>query len=59
MAVMGWLEPLRNSATAYEVGVLITITAPSQELADQIAALVSHVSPDDPYEMFRTEMVQM
>jgi Acyclic terpene utilisation family protein AtuA len=96
--VMGWLEPLRNSATAYEVGVLITITAPSQELADKIATLVSHVSahlpvpqyegiissiaypfsppelpkgaayrfslnhvvvPDDPYEMFRTEMVEM
>jgi hypothetical protein len=96
--VMGWLEPLRNSAAAYEVGVLITITAPSQELADKIATLVSHVSahlpvpqyegiissiaypfsppelpkgaayrfslnhvvvPDDPYEMFRTEMVEM
>jgi hypothetical protein len=96
--VMGGLEPLRNSAAAYEVGVLITITAPSQELANKIATLVSHVSahlpvpqyegiissiaypfsppelpkgavyrfslnhvvvPDDPYEMFRTEMVEM
>jgi Acyclic terpene utilisation family protein AtuA len=96
-AVMGLLEPLRDSQTAYEVGVLITITAPSQELANKIATLVSHVSahlpvpeyhgiissiaypfsppelprgavyrfslnhvvlPDDPCEMFRTEIVE-
>jgi hypothetical protein len=97
-AVMGRLEPERNSATAYEVGVLITITAPTQELANKIATFVSHVSahlpvpeyhgiissiaypfsppelprgavyrfslnhvvaPDDPYEMFRTEFVEV
>jgi hypothetical protein len=97
-AVMGCLEPERNSAPAYEVGVLITITAPTQELADKIATFVSHVSahlpipeyqgiissiaypfsppelprgavyrfsvnhvviPDDPYEMFRTELVEV
>jgi hypothetical protein len=96
-AVMGLLEPMRNSQAAYEVGVLITITAPSQELANKIATLVSHVSahlpvpayhgiissiaypfsppelargpvyrfslnhvvlPDDPCEMFRTEMLE-
>ena len=95
-AVMGALEPERNSP-AHEVGVLITITAPSQELANKIATFVSHVSahlpvpeyqgiissiaypfsppelprgpvyrfslnhvavPDDPCEMFRTEMVE-
>jgi hypothetical protein len=43
-AVMGFLEPMRDSHAAYEVGVLITITAPSQELANKIATLVSHVS---------------
>ena len=97
-AVMGLLEPLRDSRAAYEVGVLITITAPSQELANKIATLVSHVSahlpvpayqgiisslaypfsppelprgpvyrfslnhvvlPDDPCEMFRTEMLEL
>ena len=97
-AVMGQLEPLRGSETAYEVGVLITITAPTQELANKIATFVSHVSahlpvpayqgiissiaypfsppelprgavyrfsvnhvvvPDDPCEMFRTELVEM
>ena len=97
-AVMGQLEPLRGSGTAYEVGVLITITAPTQELANKIATFVSHVSahlpvpayqgiissiaypfsppelprgavyrfsvnhvvaPDDPCEMFRTELVEM
>jgi hypothetical protein len=97
-AVMGPLEPKRNSAPAYEVGVLITITAPTQELANKIATFVSHVSahlpvpeyhgiissiaypfsppemprgavyrfsvnhvvaPDDPYEMFRTEFVEV
>ncbi|MDB6043071.1 MAG: hypothetical protein JWM63_1622 [Gammaproteobacteria bacterium] len=97
-AVMGGLEPNRNSALAYEVGVLITITAPTQELANKIATFVSHVSahlpvpeyhgiissiaypfsppelprgavyrfsvnhvvaPDDPYEMFRTEFVEV
>ena len=43
-AVMGRLEPMRNSPVAYEVGVLITITAPTQDLANKIATLVSHVS---------------
>lgn len=96
-AVMGLLEPMRDSHAAYEVGVLITITAPSQELANKIATLVSHVSahlpvpqyhgiissiaypfsppelprgpvyrfslnhvvlPDDPCEMFRTEILE-
>jgi hypothetical protein len=97
-AVMGRLEPMRNSPVAYEVGVLITITAPSQDLANKIATLVSHVSahlpvpeyqgiissiaypfsppelprgpvyrfslnhvviPDDPCEMFRTEILEI
>jgi Acyclic terpene utilisation family protein AtuA len=97
-AVMGPLEPKRNSTPAYEVGVLITITAPTQELANKIATFVSHVSahlpvpeyhgiisslaypfsppelprgaayrfsvnhvvaPDNPYEMFRTEFVEV
>lgn len=97
-AVMGPLEPERNSPPAHEVGVLITITAPTQELADKIATFVSHVSahlpvpeyhglistlaypfsppelprgavyrfslnhvvePDDPYEMFRTELLEI
>jgi hypothetical protein len=43
-AVMGQLEPMRASAAGYEVGVLITITAPTQELANKIATFVSHVS---------------
>jgi Acyclic terpene utilisation family protein AtuA len=43
-AVMGPLEPMRGSTAAYEVGVLITITAPTQELANKIATFVSHVS---------------
>lgn len=43
-AVMGPLEPMRNSISAHEVGVLITITAPTQELANKIATFVSHVS---------------
>jgi hypothetical protein len=43
-AVMGRLEPMRGSLAAYEVGVLITVTAPSQELANKIATFVSHVS---------------
>jgi hypothetical protein len=97
-AVMGQLEPLRASAPGYEVGVLITITAPTQDLANKIATFVSHVSahlpipeyqgiissiaypfsppelargavyrfsvnhvvlPDDPCEMFRTELVEV
>ena len=97
-AVMGPLEPKRNSTPAHEVGVLITITAPTQELANKIATFVSHVSahlpvpeyhglisslaypfsppelprgavyrfslnhvvePDDPYEMFRTELLEI
>jgi hypothetical protein len=96
--VMGQLEPLRASAPGYEVGVLITITAPTQDLANKIATFVSHVSahlpipeyqgiissiaypfsppelprgavyrfsinhvvlPDDPCEMFRTELVEV
>ena len=96
-AVMGALEPERNSP-AHEVGVLITVTAPSQDLANKIASFVSHVSahlpvpeyqgiissiaypfsppelprgavyrfsinhvvvPDNPFEMFRTEMVEI
>jgi hypothetical protein len=43
-AVMGWLEPMRASGVAYEVGILITITASTQELANKIATFVSHVS---------------
>jgi hypothetical protein len=43
-AVMGQLEPMRGSGAGYEVGVLITITAPTQELANKIATFVSHVS---------------
>src|ERR1700730_3368871 len=43
-AVMGQLEPMRASWAGYEVGVLITITAPTQELANKIATFVSHVS---------------
>lgn len=97
-AVMGRLEPLRASAAGHEVGVLITITAPTQDLANKIATFVSHVSahlpipeyqgiissiaypfsppelprgaayrfsvnhvvlPDDPCEMFRTELVEV
>jgi hypothetical protein len=97
-AVMGHLEPMRNSSVAYEVGVLITITAPTQDLSNKIATLVSHVSahlpvpeyqgiissiaypfsppelprgpvyrfslnhvvvPDDPCEMFRTEILEI
>jgi hypothetical protein len=97
-AVMGQLEPMRVSGVGYEVGVLITITAPTQELATKIATFVSHVSahlpvpeyqgiisslaypfsppelprgavyrfsvnhvvaPDDPYEMFHTELVEV
>ena len=97
-AVMGALEPQRNSGSTYEVGVLITITAPTQQLANKIATFVSHVSahlpvpeyqgiissiaypfsppelprgpvyrfslnhvvmPDDPHEMFRTELVEI
>lgn len=42
--VMGDLEPLRDSATPHELGVLITVTAPSQEQANKIASLVAHVS---------------
>jgi hypothetical protein len=42
--VMGQLEPMRASAIGYEVGVLITITAPTQDLANKIATFVSHVS---------------
>jgi acyclic terpene utilization AtuA family protein len=96
-AVMGVNEPDRDSVP-HEVGVLITITAPTQELATNIAKFVSHRSahlpapgyeglistlaypfsppeiergavyrfslnhvlvPDNPLEMFRTELVQV
>ena len=42
-AVMGPLE-VDTTVTPTEVGVLITVTAPSQELATKIAKFVSHVS---------------
>lgn len=42
--VMGDLEQLRDSAAPHELGVLITVTAPSQEQANKIASLVAHVS---------------
>lgn len=42
-AVMGDLEVDRETIPN-EVGVLITVTAPSQELANKIATFVSHVS---------------
>jgi len=96
-AVLGELEPLRHE-TGHEVGVLITVTAPTQELAHAIMTFVAHASahlpipeyhglisslaypfsppeidrgpvyrftvnhvvlPDDPYEMFRTEMAKV
>ncbi|MES2898882.1 MAG: acyclic terpene utilization AtuA family protein [Pseudomonadota bacterium] len=41
--VMGELDPMRH-LQAREVGVLITITAPSQAYATKIASLVAHVS---------------
>ncbi|MFM0207691.1 acyclic terpene utilization AtuA family protein [Paraburkholderia sediminicola] len=42
--VMGELEPLRNTAAPHEIGVLITVTAPTQEQANKIASFVAHVS---------------
>src|SRR5690606_29587056 len=42
-AVMGELEVERDSVPI-AVGVLITVTAPTQELASKIATFVSHVS---------------
>jgi hypothetical protein len=42
-AVMGELE-VETDTVPTEVGILITITAPSQELASKIAKFVSHVS---------------
>lgn len=42
-AVMGPLE-VDTTSTPTEVGILITVTAPSQELATKIAKFVSHVS---------------
>lgn len=42
-AVMGALE-VETDVVPIEVGILITITAPSQELASNIAKFVSHVS---------------
>mgnify|MGYP003602229357 CR=1 FL=1 len=41
-AVMGTLEP--EHTFPHEVGVLITVTAPTQELATKIASFVTHVS---------------
>jgi hypothetical protein len=41
--VMGEFEPLAGEF-GHEVGVLITITAPTQELASKIATFVAHVS---------------
>jgi hypothetical protein len=97
-AVMGALEPANPSSTPHEIGVLITVTAPEQELATKIATFVSHTSahlpvpgyqglistlaypfsppevergpayrfslnhvvvPDDPLEMFRTEITEV
>ena len=43
-AVMGPLEPLRGSSSPHEIGVLITVTAPSQDMATKIATMVAHVS---------------
>jgi hypothetical protein len=96
-AVLGAMEPMRGVA-AHEVGVLITVTAPTQDVATTIATFVCHISahlpvpgyhgiistiaypfsppeiergaayrftlnhvclPDDPLEMFRTEMVEV
>jgi hypothetical protein len=42
-AVLGALEPLRHEM-GHEVGVLITVTAPTQELAHAIMTFVAHVS---------------
>lgn len=42
-AVMGELE-VDTDSVPIEVGVLITVTAPTQELASKIATFVSHVS---------------
>lgn len=41
--VMGVLEPRRDE-TAHEVGVLITVTAPTQAHATKIASFVAHIS---------------
>lgn len=41
--VMGTMEPLRGQV-AHEVGVLITITAPTQAYATKIASFVAHIS---------------
>ena len=42
-AVMGEFEPLADQ-WGHEIGVLITITAPTQELASKIATFVAHAS---------------
>jgi len=42
-AVMGEFEPLADQ-WGHEIGILITITAPSQELASKIATFVAHAS---------------
>lgn len=41
--VMGDLEPERNSVTPHEVGILITVTARTQDLAAKICNFVCHV----------------
>jgi hypothetical protein len=43
-AVMGALEPSPPSSPPHEIGVLISVTAASQELATKVATLVAHVS---------------
>jgi acyclic terpene utilization AtuA family protein len=42
-AVLGAAEPMR-AVSPYEVGVLITITAPTQDVATNIATVVCHAS---------------
>jgi hypothetical protein len=41
---MGKLEPFRPTDPPHEIGVLITVTAPRQDLATKVATLVAHVS---------------
>jgi len=45
--VMGEFEPLEQE-WGHEIGVLITVTAPSQELATKIATFVAHASSNLP-----------
>jgi hypothetical protein len=46
--IMGQLEPLRSAAGGHEIGVLIVVTAPTQEFANKIATFVAHVSSHFP-----------